>query len=124
MINLPTPYAAARIAAFLQDHQTWSAYWDKQRGTWQVAEDDPHSALQTESTDADTVIVYMTAHTLPSHPLYALTTYELAGYRRELERALSQTPDTAPDRNLLRARLADVLIEEKSRTRLSEANSR
>ena len=29
MTNLPTPYAAARLAAFLEDHLSWSAFWDK-----------------------------------------------------------------------------------------------
>ena len=32
MTNLPTPYAAARIAAFLSEHLCWSVFWDKQRG--------------------------------------------------------------------------------------------
>jgi hypothetical protein len=34
MTNLPTPHAAARIAAFLEDHLSWSAFWDKQNGLW------------------------------------------------------------------------------------------
>ena len=62
MINLPTPYAAARIAAFLEDHLSWSAFWDKQSGLWRVAEDDPDSDLYAESRDADVVIQYMRAH--------------------------------------------------------------
>jgi hypothetical protein len=32
MTSLPTPYAAARVAAFLEDHLSWSAYWDKACG--------------------------------------------------------------------------------------------
>jgi hypothetical protein len=32
MINLPTPYAAARIAAFVSEHLCWSVFWDKQAG--------------------------------------------------------------------------------------------
>ena len=60
MINLPTPYAAARIAAFLDDYLSWSAYWDKQSGLWRVAEDDPDSDLYAESRDV--VIQYMRAH--------------------------------------------------------------
>ena len=62
MTNLPTPYAAARIAAFLDDHLSWSAYWDKRYGLWRVAEDDPHSDLYAESRDADVVVRYMRAH--------------------------------------------------------------
>ena len=62
MTNLPTPYAAARIAAFLDDHLCWSAYWDKHYGLWRVAEDDPHSDLYAESRDPDVVIRYISAH--------------------------------------------------------------
>jgi hypothetical protein len=62
MTNLPTPYTAARIAAFLEDHLSWSAFWDKQNGLWRVAEDDPESDLYAESRDADVVIRYMRAH--------------------------------------------------------------
>ena len=43
MTRLPAPYAAARIAAFLENHPAWSAYWDKRCGLWRVAEDDPDS---------------------------------------------------------------------------------
>ena len=62
MTSLPTPYAAARIAAFLENHLSWSAFWDKRNGVWRVAEDDPDSDLYTESGDADVVIRYMRAH--------------------------------------------------------------
>lgn len=62
MTNLPTPYAAARIAAFLNDHLSWSAYWDKRYGLWRVAEDDTDSDLYAESQDADVVIGYMRTH--------------------------------------------------------------
>ena len=62
MTNLPTPYAAARIAAFLDDHLSWSAYWDKHYGLWRVAEDDPHSDLYAESRDTDVVVRYISAH--------------------------------------------------------------
>ena len=43
MTNLPTPYAAAKIAAFLaeQEHLSWTAYWDKRHGLWRVSQDDP-----------------------------------------------------------------------------------
>jgi hypothetical protein len=60
----------------------------------------------------------------PPHPLPALTTYELTGYRRELERALSVIPGTAPVRTLLRTRLADVLVEQEARTRLRDTGGR
>jgi hypothetical protein len=62
MISLPTPYAAAQIAEFLDDHLSWSAWWDKRYGLWRVAEDDPGSDLYAESPDADVVIRYMQAH--------------------------------------------------------------
>ena len=62
MIHLPTPNAAARIAAFLNDHPSWSAYWDKHSGLWRVAEDDTDSDLYAENRDADAVIRYMSGH--------------------------------------------------------------
>jgi hypothetical protein len=62
MTTLPTPYAAAKVAAFLAEHLSWSAFWDKQAGLWRVAKDDPDSDLYAESRDAETVIRYMSAH--------------------------------------------------------------
>ena len=62
MIVLPPPEEAARIIRFLQDHVRWSVFWDKRHGLWRVAEDDPDSDLYAESTDADTVIGYITSH--------------------------------------------------------------
>ena len=59
---LPSPADAARVSCFLADHLRWSAYWDKKYGLWRVAEDDPDSDLYAESSDADTVISYITAH--------------------------------------------------------------
>jgi hypothetical protein len=62
MINLPTPYAGARVAAFLAEHLSWTAFWDKREGVWRVSENDPDSELYAVSRDADTVIRYMSAH--------------------------------------------------------------
>ena len=62
MTNLPTPYAAARITAFLAEHLCWSAFWDKREGVWRVSENDPDSDLYAASRDADTVIAYMAGH--------------------------------------------------------------
>ena len=62
MTNLPTPYAAACIAAFLSEHLCWSVFWDKQEGLWRAAEDDPGSDLYVEGSDADVVIRYMALH--------------------------------------------------------------
>ena len=60
LTTLATPYAASRIAAFLAEHPSWSAFWDKRSGVWRVAEDDPD--LYAESSDADAVIRYMAAN--------------------------------------------------------------
>jgi hypothetical protein len=60
--RLPTAYAAARVAAFLAGHLSWSAFWDKREGVWRVSENDPDSGLYAVSRDADTVIRYMAAH--------------------------------------------------------------
>ena len=64
MTNLPTPYAAAKIAEFLaeQEHLSWTAYWDKRDGLWRVSQDDPDSDLYAESPDAATVMGYITTH--------------------------------------------------------------
>ena len=72
MTNLPTPYAAARIAAFLEDHLSWSAFWDKQSALWRVAEDDLDSDLYAESRDADVVIRYMRANSRDASRLHRL----------------------------------------------------
>jgi len=70
MTDLPTLYAAARIAAFLDDHLSWSAFWDKRNGLWRVAEDDPDSDLYAESRDADAVIRYIQAHSRDTDRLH------------------------------------------------------
>jgi hypothetical protein len=62
MAVLPPPADAARVSRFLEDQLRWSIYWDKKYGLWRVAEDDPDSDLYAESSDADTVMGYITAH--------------------------------------------------------------
>ena len=62
LASLPTPYAAARLAAFLAEHLSWSAFWDKRHRVWRVAENDPDSDLYAEHRDVDVVIRYMQAH--------------------------------------------------------------
>ena len=60
----------------------------------------------------------------PSHPLYALTTYELAGYRCQLEGALAcfdTTDPLTPAQGDLQARLDAVLAEQDERARLARA---
>ena len=62
MISLPAPGDAARLARVLQQHPRWTVFWDKRHAVWRAAEDDPDSALYTESGDLDTVIGYILAH--------------------------------------------------------------
>jgi hypothetical protein len=57
----------------------------------------------------------------PAHPLPALTTFELAGYRRDLEHALATLPPGAPARRHLQGQLTDVQAEQDSRTRATAA---
>jgi anti-sigma regulatory factor (Ser/Thr protein kinase) len=61
MAVLPDRDAARRIAAFLDEHAGWSAFWDKRSGIWRVSEDDPGSELYAEDADAGRVIDYMNA---------------------------------------------------------------
>ena len=61
MAVLPDRDAARRIAAFLDEHAGWSAFWDKRSGVWRVSEDDPGSELYAEDADAGRVIDYMRA---------------------------------------------------------------
>ena len=62
MTKLPDHGDALRIAAFLESHPGWSAFWDKRDGVWRVAEDDPTSELHAESADADGVLDYVALH--------------------------------------------------------------
>ena len=58
----------------------------------------------------------------PKHPLYALTTSELSGYRRQLENAIAYCDGMDPvprARGDLQARLDDVIAEQDDRTRLA-----
>jgi hypothetical protein len=57
----------------------------------------------------------------PSHPVHALTTYELRHYRRALEHSLKTIPAGVPVRELLHARLSEVLAEEECRAHLQVA---
>jgi hypothetical protein len=60
----------------------------------------------------------------PKHPLHQLATFELGDYRRRLERAIAffDTKDPVPPaRNVLQARLDDVLAEQADRARLARA---
>ena len=60
----------------------------------------------------------------PRHPLPALTTYELAGYRRDLEKAIAffdrQDP-VPPVRADLQTRLDAVAAEQEDRARIAHA---
>ena len=59
---------------------------------------------------------------LPKHPMYALTTYELRDYRRQLEHALKTLPGHAEVRALLQERLIGVLNEQQARAQLRQAD--
>jgi hypothetical protein len=62
MARLPAHGDARRIAAFLDRHPGWSAFWDKRDGVWRVAEDDPRSDLYAEDAHAGRVIDYIALH--------------------------------------------------------------
>jgi hypothetical protein len=58
----------------------------------------------------------------PQHPLHALTTFELRGYRRQLENAIAffdKTDPAPPARDDLQARLDAVLAEQEDRATLT-----
>ena len=58
----------------------------------------------------------------PKHPLSAMTTYELARHRRELESAVAffdKKDPVPPARDRLQARLDAVITEQDERTRIA-----
>jgi hypothetical protein len=60
----------------------------------------------------------------PKHPLHALATFELTGYRRRIEKAiafLDRQDPVPPFRADLQAALDAVLAEEDSRRKLADA---
>jgi hypothetical protein len=60
----------------------------------------------------------------PEHPLHALTTFELTGYRRQLESAiafLDTLHPVPPVRDDLRARLDAVRAEQDDREKIARA---
>jgi hypothetical protein len=60
----------------------------------------------------------------PHHALHALTTFELRGYRRQLEHAIAyydKNHPAAPVLADLRDRLGDVHAEQDDRARISHA---
>jgi hypothetical protein len=59
----------------------------------------------------------------PPHPTGQLATFELSRYRRELEHALTALPDHAAVHAQLRAKLAEVLAEQESRSQAAKAHS-
>jgi len=60
----------------------------------------------------------------PPHPLPALTTYELAGYRRQLETAIASCERDHPAALAdLRAALAGVSAEQSQRARIAARNA-
>jgi hypothetical protein len=65
-------------------------------------------------------VIQMTADApQPPHPLYALTTFELKDYRRQLERALGDREiGQAPVAAVLREKLSEVLTEQEQRQRI------
>lgn len=64
--------------------------------------------MQTESQTAE-----------PKHPVYQLTTSELARYRRELEHAVKGISPEAPVQTELRSRLDEVLAEQDEREKIA-----
>jgi hypothetical protein len=62
----------------------------------------------------------------PKHPVYALATFELTGYRRQLEHAIAfheKNHSAAPALPGLRAALAEVAAEQDDRARIAAGNA-
>ena len=60
----------------------------------------------------------------PLHPVEQMTTTELAGYRRNLERAIgTEVGQESAQTRLLRTRLEAVLAEEADRKRIASTGS-
>ena len=59
----------------------------------------------------------------PPHPMHALTTYELARYRRELEHAVKGISPDAPVQADLRRKLDEVLAEQAEREQTGSADA-
>jgi hypothetical protein len=60
----------------------------------------------------------------PKHPLHALATFELTGYRRRLESAIASFSKNNPvpaARDQLQGALDEVMAEEEDRMRLADA---
>jgi hypothetical protein len=60
----------------------------------------------------------------PPHPVHALTSRELAGYRRQLEHAIKGIDPAAPVQALLHRNLEEVLAEQDSRAALTATSGR
>ncbi len=60
----------------------------------------------------------------PPHPLHALTSSELARYRRELEHAIATLNLDAPVQAGLRRKLDQVLAEQQSRAAIAATDGR
>jgi hypothetical protein len=62
----------------------------------------------------------------PAHPVHALATFELAGYRRQLEHAIrscEQDHPAAPALADLYEALAEVIAEQDDRARIATRNA-
>jgi hypothetical protein len=58
----------------------------------------------------------------PPHAMYAMTTFELSRYRRELESSLRNLPSTAPVRSDVQRKLSEVKEEQESRLRIQDVH--
>jgi hypothetical protein len=89
------------------------------RGTWSTQWDARHDTPLGNTTDATEPAVDR-----PLHSLAQMTTYELSGYRRQLERAIaffdSKDP-VPPARDQLQATLDMVIAEQEERARIAYA---